>query len=480
MIDQRPELHGEALLWDKLKEYLPIQDIVYNNREINGREFDFCVLLGNSGILIIEVKGWRSDMITVNGVDQITVGGYSTPQRSPKKQARAYRFALLNKIKEKFNISPLVFDMVCYPFISCAEYHAKRLDIVSEAQLTFFQEDLEASKSFLEKIKMAYDTVKNCPHSVLTNDLIAKLRQDWEPHYTVIQDRIDFSSVKHYSSLSVFTQPVDEVTIQQIVNEYFRGTKEIVFVSEAKSYNSFLDAFNRGFEASNIQPNGNNLAIGYEGGLDRSTRSVMTFNLEIELCPDLTSVCSEPLTIIEGKFSDNKTAILRSLSEISNFNFEQYRVEHAAHDHNVLVEAGAGTGKTFSMVSRVAFLCNKNEHAVSNIAEEIGMVTFTNDAASNMKMRLKKMFTNYYVLTGDPKYLKFLEDTDRAHISTIHSFALSILREQSLYTGLGTNFRITTNEYLRNQIYDAKFSEFLIQKEAEDENFANTIPIPVR
>ena len=34
MIDHRPLLHGEALLWDKLKAFLPCQDIVYNNREI--------------------------------------------------------------------------------------------------------------------------------------------------------------------------------------------------------------------------------------------------------------------------------------------------------------------------------------------------------------------------------------------------------------------------------------------------------------
>ncbi len=62
MIDQRPSFQGEALLWDKLKEFLPNRDIVYNNREINGREFDTCVLMGNSGILIIEVKGWSSDI----------------------------------------------------------------------------------------------------------------------------------------------------------------------------------------------------------------------------------------------------------------------------------------------------------------------------------------------------------------------------------------------------------------------------------
>ena len=40
------------------------------------------------------------------------------------------------------------------------------------------------------------------------------------------------------------------------------------------------------------------------------------------------------------------------------------------------------------------------------------------------------MFVNYFILTGKPKYLKFVEDTDRAHISTIHSFTLDILRNE--------------------------------------------------
>lgn len=142
MIDQKPTLHGEAKLWSCLESYLPNDTIVYHNREVNGREFDFCLLMENYGVLVIEVKGWLSDKICVNGIDEIVVEGYDKPQRSPKKQARAYRFALLNKIVEKHNVSPLVFDMVCYPFISEAEYKSKRLDIVSEEKFTIFKEDL--------------------------------------------------------------------------------------------------------------------------------------------------------------------------------------------------------------------------------------------------------------------------------------------------------------------------------------------------
>ena len=98
------------------------------------------------------------------------------------------------------------------------------------------------------------------------------------------------------------------------------------------------------------------------------------------------------------------------------------------------------------MVFRVAFLCSKKTDAVTNLAEEIAMVTFTNDAANNMKVRL-------------------VEEVDRAHISTIHRFAFDILRGEALYTGLGTNFRIASDAYLRGKIYDDCLNDFLAKME---------------
>ena len=147
MIDRKPEYKGEAKAWEYFANNLPNEAIIYNNREINGREFDFCILMKNVGLIIVEVKGWQADYIyDVAGVDEIVIKGNSKPEKSPKKQARAYRFGLLNKIKERYNVSPLIFDMVCYPFINAKEYKEKRLDIVSEEELTIFKEDLESSR----------------------------------------------------------------------------------------------------------------------------------------------------------------------------------------------------------------------------------------------------------------------------------------------------------------------------------------------
>lgn len=85
MIDAKPEYRGEAKVWEALERLLPHGIMAYNNREINGREYDFCLLIEDMGVLMIEVKGWHADKITVRGVDEIVVEGYEKPQRSPKK-----------------------------------------------------------------------------------------------------------------------------------------------------------------------------------------------------------------------------------------------------------------------------------------------------------------------------------------------------------------------------------------------------------
>lgn len=477
MIDQKPTLHGEAKLWSCLESYLPNDTIVYHNREVNGREFDFCLLMENYGVLVIEVKGWLSDKICVNGIDEIVVEGYDKPQRSPKKQSRAYRFALLNKIVEKHNVSPLVFDMVCYPFISEAEYKSKRLDIVSEEKFTIFKEDLDNQEQLLKKIFDAYNASKNIPHAELTRELVLKLRRDWEVNLEEDKQPIYQKSV--YSILSTHLDSVDENDIESIINEYFAGVKRILFIKESDSYKNLVAAFNQAFKKKNIDPQGNSLELGYHDGLRSSDHFARAFNLELYYVPKLDEICLKPISIIEGECGADDKQMLLKLASMTSFNAQQYSVEHASTSENVLVEAGAGTGKTFSMVSRVAYLCNKKIDSISNLEEEIALVTFTNDAANNMKVRLKQMFVNYFILTGDPRYLKFIEDTDRAHISTIHSFALDIIRKSSLYTGLGTKFRIASNEYLRGKIYDLYLSQFLAEMEEENKNFANEIPVPV-
>lgn len=478
MIDERPSYKGEGKVWDKFNEYLPSDMVAYNQREINGREYDFCVMAENVGILIVEVKGWLPDKIKVNGVDDIEVEGYEKPQGSPKKQARAYRFAILNRISAKYNVSPLVLDMVCYPFISKEDYYQTHLDIVSGEDYTIFAEDLENKEMLNNKILNVF-SINNCiAHAEFSYDLMFRIRKSLEPNLKVIADE---SRVLPYSKLYIYKSAISADEVKLIINDYFSGVKTTIFVGSKEQFNLIIHTMNDSLKKKNVDYKGNNLYVGYSKGIpfDYNKSELKIFNFELYYLSTLESLNIEDVVINEGKVSDERAEELRVLSEKTSFNVQQYFVEHASPSKDILVEAGAGTGKTFSMVSRVAYLCNKESEAVSNIAEEIAMVTFTNDAAINMKKRLKQMFINYFVLTGKERYLKYVEDIDRSNISTIHKFAINILRGESISTGLGTNFRISSNEYNRGRAYDIFLGEFLEEMENENSNFVNELPVPI-
>lgn len=481
MIDKKPEYKGEGKLWDSLSDNLPGEAIVYNSREVNGREFDFCVLMKNVGIIIIEVKGWLADSIfDVAGVDEIVIQGYDKPERSPKKQARAYRFGLLNLINDKFNVSPLIFDMVCYPFITKKEYYEKRLDIVSEESLTLFKEDLVDAMHLGDKLLNAYNQCKSIPHAEMDEELMGKIRQHFEPHFQV-KKPLELSNQVPYSVVVAETKKMGKKQVHDIVDSYLKGTKTVVFVASEDVADSILYVLEGELNDKGILAEKNNLKLRKDANNEFSVKdnAFRIFNFELYIIEDLSDFIDENITVYEGDCSSEERTILEKLSEKSTFNIQQYFIEHASTEKNILVRAGAGTGKTYSMVSRIAFLCNKFEHPTVNLIDDVAMVTFTNDAADNMKNRLKQLFINYFVLTSNPKFLKYIEDTDFMRISTIHKFAREIIKEASMQMGLGDNFAITSGDYIKEQIYEKYLNDFIAKKEAENPNFINEIKLPL-
>lgn len=481
MIDKKPEYKGEGKVWESLSDNLPGEAIVYNSREVNGREFDFCVLMKNIGMIIIEVKGWLADSIfDVAGVDEIIIQGYDKPEKSPKKQARAYRFGLLNLISDKYNVSPLIFDLVCYPFISKKEYYDKKLDIISEEALTLFKEDLSDPIRLGDKLLNAYNQCKSIPHAEMDDDLVGKIRQHFEPHFQM-KKPLELSCQVPYSVVVASAKKMAKKKIHNIVDSYLKGTKLVIFVSSEEMADSILYALEGELNEKGILVEKNNLKLkkDVENEFVIKNNAFRIFNFELYVVEDIAEMFEETVTIYEGDCSLEERQQLEKLAERSTFNIQQYFIEHASTKKNILVKAGAGTGKTYSMVSRIAFLCNKYENPTVNLIDEVAMVTFTNDAADNMKNRLKQMFINYFVLTSNPKFLKYIEDTDLMRISTIHKFAREIIKKASMQMGLGDNFAITSGDYVKEQIYEKYLNNFIAKKEAENPNFINEIKLPL-
>lgn len=481
MIDQKPEYKGEGKVWESLSDNLPGEAIVYNGREVNGREFDFCILMKNIGMIIIEVKGWIADSIfDVAGVDQIIIRGYDKPEKSPKKQARAYRFALLNLINDKYNVSPLIIDLVCYPFISRKEYYDKRLDIVSEESITIFKEDLADTVRLGDKLLNAYNQCKSIPHAETDDALMWKIRQHFEPHFR-LENPLGLSKQIPYSVVVASAKKLAKKQIHDIVGGYLRGIKSVVFVSSEDMAASVLYILEGELNEKGVLADKNNLKLKKDADnkFCIKNNTFRIFNFELYVVKDLVHMLDESVTIYEGECSSENRRLLEELAENSEFNIQQYFIEHASPQKNILVRAGAGTGKTYSMVSRIAFLCNRYENPTINLNDDVAMVTFTNDAADNMKNRLKQMFINYFVLTSNPKFLKYIEDTDFMCISTIHKFAREIIKEASMQIGLGDNFVITSGDYVKEQIYEKYLNNFIAKKEAENPNFINEIKLPL-
>lgn len=481
MVDKKPEYKGEGKVWESFADNLPAEAVVYNNREVKGREFDFCILMKNVGMIVIEVKGWLAESIfDVAGVDEIIIQGYVKPERSPKKQARAYRFSLLNMISERYNVSPLIFDLVCYPYISEKQYHDTKLDIISEEALTIFKEDLADSTRLGNKLLNAYNQNKSIPHTEMDEALMSKIRQYFEPHFQ-IEKTLEVCNQRPYSVVVACAKKMNKKQIHNIVNGYLEGTKTIVFVSSEDIADSFLYTLEGELNEKGIVAEKNNLKLKFnaqnEFVIKRNTFRI--FNFELYIIGDLSNYSDDIVEIYEGNCTVDERKLLETLAEKSSFNVQQYFIEHASTEKNILVKAGAGTGKTYSMVSRIAYLCSKYENPTVNLIDDIAMVTFTNDAADNMKSRLKQLFINYFILTSNPQFLKFIEDIGFMRISTIHKFAREIIKEVSMQMGLGDNFVITSGDYVKGQFYERYLNDFIARKESENPNFINEIKLPL-
>ena len=183
VVDVKSSYKGEQIVRNAIEDFFTDDAVVYNNREVNGREYDICLLVKDVCVFIVEVKGWLASKIKVHGVDAIEVEGYEEWQTSPKKQAKSYCIQYFSKIKKQFGSSPLVVDLVAYPFITKEQYYSSRLDIISEEQFTIFEDDLQDQNSLKRKFQAAFDAKKGIPHAELDAEFLGRIRRFEEPSF---------------------------------------------------------------------------------------------------------------------------------------------------------------------------------------------------------------------------------------------------------------------------------------------------------
>jgi ATP-dependent helicase/nuclease subunit A len=125
-------------------------------------------------------------------------------------------------------------------------------------------------------------------------------------------------------------------------------------------------------------------------------------------------------------------------------------VDHEAREaarrdfgRSLVLEAGAGTGKTTLLVDRIeALVCSGQARL-----EEIAAVTFTENAATVLKLRLRERLERARADPARPPDERAradagLEVLERAQVSTIHALCAAILQERPLECGVAPGFRM--------------------------------------
>ena len=119
---------------------------------------------------------------------------------------------------------------------------------------------------------------------------------------------------------------------------------------------------------------------------------------------------------------------------------------NTTYQTNHLIEAGAGAGKTETLVNRIANQLTNTPCKSENIA----VITFTNKATEEMRSRLDKLLHARRSSVSDPEEKQRLDnlirDAGRMQISTIHSFCKTMLESLPFESGLGTEMTFLEDE----------------------------------
>lgn len=122
---------------------------------------------------------------------------------------------------------------------------------------------------------------------------------------------------------------------------------------------------------------------------------------------------------------------------------------------NIIVSAGAGSGKTAVLTKRIENL------VLSGVdVEQLLVLTFTNKAAAEMKSRIKNAIKSHKELSNQVRKI------DTAYITTFDSFTSSILRKYHYVLNVSRNFTIAPDGVIEIETYkiiDQIFNEYYEQ-----------------
>ena len=482
---------GEAVFYDAASAFLNKNIIVYHNRDLVGLEFDFLLVIPQVGLCVIEVKGWHEQtVIDVQPTGTIVIQGkdHQLKNENPRKQALSYCYVLQNKIASMTGKHPLVFHMVCYPYLSRSFIEHRGFYANDELKLTLSKEDLESAPMLKTKLQTASGLFGARTVDTLDHSLLYHIRRIFEPEYIEEprnesgEDGMSKSeAVYPYSIVAVMVKSDYNYTsqIDRLVESYAHGTKVFAIFSSEKAAAYALNRLQTTLDSKVLSIDGRHLKMSARPE-KLSGNAVMIFNWNSYVTTDASSFSHiRDAWIVDGQCGTEESILLKTLDQMGLFNEQQFLVEHAPIAENILVRAGAGTGKTAVMIDRISYLVYKHQLTAVELADCVLMITFTNDAAENMQDRLKQRFQDYYLLTGKSEYLEMIAGIGHMQISTIHSYAKNIISRLGTTVGYGQKLQIEAGQYNRDTMLANALENYIEEQVKQDPDYISKLGLPI-
>lgn len=149
---------------------------------------------------------------------------------------------------------------------------------------------------------------------------------------------------------------------------------------------------------------------------------------------------------------------------------EEQQAAIDARGASLVISAAAGSGKTSVLVTRITEMLADASKAYP--AEKNVIVTFTNDAAAEVRTRLNTALSERIGAEPENEWLsRQYTLLQSMKVSTIHSFCFDFLREHSALLPISAGFRImdsTEETVLRNEAAKQTVSAFCEQSSQDD------------
>ncbi|MGM0775942.1 MAG: UvrD-helicase domain-containing protein [Bacillota bacterium] len=397
------------------------------------REIDILIVHPQLGVCVIEVKGININQLKGIEGHKWTYKDYYEDQSSPFEQAENQLNMLCSFLEE----NPILYRrfskrvFVALPYISEKEWQERGFHKQINSPTPLFKEDFTDLNHLLKKMQSSYlkevkGNLSNFEFKKISQALGIHKQEANQPklksylpfsHTYILQTRDDFERYK-----------------QDITQALQNGTKVYLLIytdiqlSAIKDADQYIDSFQL-----NI----------YKG--------VLTDN------PPLDSEC-----FIDGE-NISESLLTELAAQFPSFNTGQFKVIHQPIDSHQMITAGAGTGKTHVMIDRILFLLLKGGVPL----EQIIMITFTNASTNEMKKRLEEKFITLFHLTRQSQFLLFAEEVKDMQISTIHSFARSILKQLAHEIGYGQNVQLRSYKFVKKSIIHELLDQFFSARSVE-------------